>query len=66
MIRGGLRRVLDTELDLRVVAEAGDVEAALRQTRKHRPQIVVLDLNMPAAPSCRQCLSRRPAGSGPS
>lgn len=47
MIRGGLRRVLDAETDLLVVAEAGDVEQALRLTREHQPRIVVLDLNMP-------------------
>ena len=30
MVRGGLRRLLDAEADLLVVAEAGDVETALR------------------------------------
>ncbi len=39
--------VLDSEDGLAVVAEAGDVEDALRLTREHRPAIVVLDLNMP-------------------
>jgi DNA-binding NarL/FixJ family response regulator len=51
MIRGGLRRVLDAETGLSVVAEAGDVEAALRLTRTHKPRVVVLDLNMPGAPT---------------
>ena len=51
MIRGGLRRVLDAEPDLHVVAEARDVEQALTATRDHRPQVVVLDLNMPGAPT---------------
>ena len=51
MIRSGLRRVLDTEVDLSVVAEAGDVESALRETRQHQPQVVVLDLNMPGRPT---------------
>jgi DNA-binding NarL/FixJ family response regulator len=51
MVRGGLRRVLDVEVDLSVVAEAGDVEAALDQTRKHQPGIVLLDLNMPGVPT---------------
>jgi CheY-like chemotaxis protein len=51
MIRGGLRRVLDTEADLRVVAEAGDAATALRETRKHQPQVIVLDLNMPGLPT---------------
>jgi DNA-binding NarL/FixJ family response regulator len=47
MVRRGLRMVLDAEDGLEVVAEAGDVEDALRLTREHRPAIVVLDLNMP-------------------
>jgi DNA-binding NarL/FixJ family response regulator len=54
MIRGGLRRVLDTEMDLHVVAEAADAEAALRATRVHQPQVVVLDLKMPGLPRSRQ------------
>src|SRR5690242_20387808 len=51
MIRSGLRRVLDTEADLKVVAEAQDVEAALRETRRHQPDVIVLDLNMPGRPT---------------
>jgi DNA-binding NarL/FixJ family response regulator len=51
MIRSGLRRVLDTEPDLSVVAEAASVDSALDQTLRHRPRIVVLDLNMPGAPT---------------
>ncbi len=51
MVRGGLRRVLETAADLSVVAEAGDVESALRYTREHNPEIVVLDLHMPGAPT---------------
>ena len=39
--------VLDAEDGLEVVAEAGDVEEALRHTRERRPGVVVLDLNMP-------------------
>ncbi|MGA2927363.1 MAG: response regulator transcription factor, partial [Solirubrobacteraceae bacterium] len=51
MVRGGLRRVLDSTADLSVVAEAGDVDGALALTRKHRPRIVILDLHMPGAPT---------------
>ena len=51
MVRRGLRMVLDTEDGLTVVAEAGDVESALRATREHRPRVVVLDLNMPGDPT---------------
>jgi len=51
MVRGGLRRVLESAAGLRVVAEAGDVQTALRHTRRHRPRIVVLDLHMPGDPT---------------
>jgi DNA-binding NarL/FixJ family response regulator len=51
MVRSGLRVLLDSEPDLTVVAEAGDVDAALRCTRAHRPAVIVLDLNMPGEPS---------------
>jgi DNA-binding NarL/FixJ family response regulator len=51
MIRSGLRRVLDTEADLSVVAEAVNVDGALDQAIRFRPRIVVLDLNMPGAPT---------------
>jgi two-component system response regulator NreC len=43
--------VLDSEDGLSVVAEAGDIDAALRATRELRPRVVVLDLNMPGEPT---------------
>jgi len=51
MVRSGLRVLLDSEPDLNVVAEAGDVSTALECARTHRPAVVVLDLNMPGEPS---------------
>ena len=51
MVRRGLRMVLDSEEGLTVVAEAGDIDAALRATRKLTPRVVVLDLNMPGEPT---------------
>ena len=51
MVRSGLRVLLEAEPDLNVVAEAGDVNAALECTRAHRPAVVVLDLNMPGEPT---------------
>lgn len=50
VVRAGLRMVLEAE-GLAVLAEAGDLENALRYTRAHRPRILVLDLNMPGEPS---------------
>jgi two-component system response regulator NreC len=36
---------------MEVVAEAGDVDSALRYVRGHKPDVLVLDLNMPGEPS---------------
>jgi len=50
VVRSGLRLVLEAEDDVRVVAEAGTVDDAVRLTRVHNPDVVVLDLNMPGGP----------------
>ena len=47
VVRKGLRLLLDAEPGLRVKAEAGTVPDAIRMAREHRPDILVLDLNMP-------------------
>jgi two-component system response regulator NreC len=51
VVRAGLRMVLDAEPDLEVVAEAGEVDTARRMVGAHRPDVLVLDLNMPGPPS---------------
>jgi len=51
VVRSGLRMLLDSQDDLEVVAEAGDVPTALQVIRAHRPTVAVLDLNMPGGSS---------------
>ena len=51
VVRAGLRLLLEAEEDFHVVAEAGEVETARRMVLLHHPDVVVLDLNMPGAPS---------------
>src|SRR5215217_2549724 len=51
VVRAGLRMLLDREEDFDVVAEAGDVADARRYVRAHRPDVLILDLNMPGDPS---------------
>lgn len=51
VVRSSLRFLLDVELDLEVVAEAGDLDAALRHVAACRPTVLVLDLNMPGGQS---------------
>src|SRR4051812_48730968 len=43
--------LVDAEPGLHVVAEAGTVPDALRMVRAHRPDVIVLDLNMPGGSS---------------
>lgn len=43
LLRQGLRRLLDDEPDLEVVAEAGSVAEALRIVVQHAPEVVVTD-----------------------
>jgi two-component system, NarL family, response regulator NreC len=51
VVRSGLRMLLDGEPDFEVLAEASDVDSARRHVRGHRPQVLVLDLNMPGGSS---------------
>jgi two-component system response regulator NreC len=51
VVRSALRLLLEAEDDFEVVAEAGDIESASRYVRGHRPEVLILDLNMPGGPS---------------
>jgi two-component system response regulator NreC len=51
VVRAGLRMLLDAAEGIRVVAEAGEVDTAARMVAAHRPDVLVLDLNMPGPPS---------------
>jgi two-component system response regulator NreC len=51
VVRSGLKMLLDAEEDFEVVAEAGEVDAAARAVLGHKPDVVVLDLNMPGGSS---------------
>jgi two-component system response regulator NreC len=51
VMRNGLRMLLDAERDFEVLAEAGDVRAVFQAVRNHRPDVLVLDLNMPGGSS---------------
>jgi two-component system response regulator NreC len=47
IVRDGIRLVLEAEGDMEVVAEASDGDGAVRFTLGHKPDVLVLDLNMP-------------------
>src|SRR5215218_3796318 len=64
MVRSGLRLLLESEGEFSVVAEAGDVDAALRCAAEHRPRVILLDLNMPGRPSLAAIPELLAAGQG--
>jgi DNA-binding NarL/FixJ family response regulator len=47
MVRAGIRQLLEGAGDLQVVAEAGDGEEAQTLIQKHKPDVAVLDIQMP-------------------
>ena len=47
VVRRGLRQLIDSEPGVEVLAEAADLEGARRRIAAHRPDVLVLDLNMP-------------------
>ena len=49
MVREGIRQLLESEDDLQVLAEAGDGEEARLLIEKHKPDVAVLDIQMPKA-----------------
>ncbi len=46
VLRSGLRLLIDSQPDFKVVGEAGDGAETLVKTRELKPDLVVLDLNM--------------------
>jgi len=47
VVRYALAQLVGAEEDIDVVAEAGDGQAAVVKARRHRPDVVLMDLNMP-------------------
>ena len=47
MVRMGLTASLNAEPDMEVVAEAGTGEAALEAYKRHRPNVVIMDVRLP-------------------
>ena len=47
VFRSGIAAFLATQKDMRLVAEASNGREAIRQFRQHRPDIILMDLQMP-------------------
>lgn len=49
LVRDGLRLILEAQDDLQVVADVADGDAAMGAVREHRPDVALLDIEMPGA-----------------
>ena len=49
IVRAGIRQLLESAKDLQVVAEAADGEEAQSLIQQHKPDVAVLDIQMPKA-----------------
>jgi YesN/AraC family two-component response regulator len=48
LVRAGLRMILSSSEELEVVGEAADGADAVAAVRAHRPDVVLMDIRMPA------------------
>ena len=49
IVRAGIRQLLESAQDIQVIAEAGDGEEAQSLIQQHKPDVAVLDIQMPKA-----------------
>jgi two-component system, NarL family, response regulator DevR len=64
VVRQGLVALLDRRPGFQVVAEAGDVESAIAEARRHQPDIVIMDVRLPdgsGVEACREIRAELPA-----
>lgn len=47
MVRQGLKQILELEKDFSVVAQAANGEEAVKLAKEHKPDIILMDINMP-------------------
>ena len=65
IVRKGLREVLEEEDGFAVVGECGDGEAALALVEAERPDVVILDVDMPKKDGFDVVRALKQAGPGP-
>lgn len=58
VVRTGLKLLLESEPDMTVLSESGDVEGTVRAVLGHKPDVLVLDLNMPGATTSLEAMPR--------
>ncbi len=47
LVRQGLKQIIELESDIKVVGLAGDGEEAILKTQQLKPDVILLDINMP-------------------
>lgn len=47
LLRSGIRLLLQKQPDFEIVAEAGDGIEGIKRAQQHKPDVILLDLNMP-------------------
>lgn len=52
MVRGAFGRLLEAQPDMEIVGEASTFEQAQQQTRRLRPDVLILDLDLPDQTGC--------------
>ena len=63
VVRQGVRALLESEQDMHVVAEAGDVTTAVERAAQTAPDVIVMDVrleNGTGIEACREIRARRP------
>jgi two-component system, NarL family, response regulator NreC len=64
IVRSALRALLEADGEFEVVAEAGDVDEAVRKALAYKPDVIVLDLSMPGGSSLNAIPRMREASQG--
>jgi DNA-binding NarL/FixJ family response regulator len=62
VVRAGFRTILESEEDIQVVGEGADGAAAIAAARRHRPDVVLMDVRMPGTDGI--AATRELAGAG--
>ncbi len=47
LVREGLRRILELDTNIEIITEVGDGQGAINIARKMKPDVIIMDINMP-------------------